>query len=111
MYLDDVSMAGFTEDILHDLEVIKAAEELGLVLNNSKSEIICSDASGRGTIITALPGAKVVDPERACLLGSPLGDISSIDICLDEKIKDLYTMGSRLPHLTAMILSSYCDTL
>ena len=53
MYLDDVSMAGSTEDILHDLEVIKAAEELGLVLNNSKSEIICSDASARGTIITA----------------------------------------------------------
>ena len=34
MYLD---VGGSAEDMLHDLDVIKAAEELGLFLNNNKS--------------------------------------------------------------------------
>ena len=50
--------------------------------NNSKSEIICVDAVVRGTIITALPGAVVVDPENAYLLGSPIGDLGSISVLL-----------------------------
>ena len=54
MYLDDVSLGGPLDDILHDLNVTKEAEKLGLFLNNSKSEIICVDAVVRGTIITAL---------------------------------------------------------
>ena len=73
MYLDHVSVGGSAEDVLHDLDVIKAAEELGLFFNN-KSVVM---HSVRGTIITALPGALVVDPERTCLLGSPLGDVGS----------------------------------
>ena len=36
MYLDDVLLGGSVEDVLHDLDIIKAAEELGLSLNNSK---------------------------------------------------------------------------
>ena len=63
MYLDDVSVGGPVEDVLHDLEVIQAAEELGLFLNSSKSEIVCHADTVRGTLITALPGAVVVDPE------------------------------------------------
>ena len=39
MYLDDVSLGGPLDDILHDINVIKATEKLGLFLNNSKSEI------------------------------------------------------------------------
>ncbi len=57
MYLDDISLGGSCEDILHDLDVIKDAEKLGLLLNNSKSEIICHDHSIPGTIITQIPGA------------------------------------------------------
>ena len=34
MYLD---VGGSAEDMLHDLDVIKATEELGLFLNNNKS--------------------------------------------------------------------------
>ena len=48
MYLDHVSVGGSAEDVLHDLNVIKAAEELGLFLNNNKSEIICNDALSEG---------------------------------------------------------------
>ena len=101
MYLDDVSIGGPVEDVLHDLEIIQAVEELGLFLNNSKSEIICRDDAVRGAIIMALPGAMVVEPERACLLGSPLGDVASISASLDEKVHALSIMGARLSHLSA----------
>ena len=83
------------EDVLN---IIKAVEEVGLSLNNSKSEIICYDPSTRGSIISVLPGAMVVEPERACLLGSPLGDVSSIEACLDETLS---IMGARFVHLSA----------
>ena len=84
-YLDDITLGGSTNEILHDLEVIKSFEEVGLSLNNQKSEIICSDPVTRGTIITALPGAQVVDPSGATLLGSPIGNTSCISISLKEK--------------------------
>ena len=32
MYLDHVSVGGSAEDVLHDLDVIKAAEELGTTI-------------------------------------------------------------------------------
>ena len=101
MYLDDVSLGGSVEDVLHDLDIIKAAEELGLSLNNSKSEIICHNATTRETLITALPGALVVIQESVCLLGSPLRDVSSIDTCLHDKIQALTTIGARFTHLSA----------
>ena len=43
----------------------------------------------------------MVNPESACLLGSPLGDMSSIDICLDDKIQALSIMGAHFTHLSA----------
>ena len=100
LYLDDVSVGGPVEDVLHDLDIIKSAEELGLSLNNSKSEIICHDVTTWETLTRALPGAVVVNPESACLLGSPLGNVSSIDICLDDKIQALSIMGARFTHLS-----------
>ena len=66
MYLDDVTLGGSCSDILCDLEAIMEAENLGLTVNNSKSEIICHDHTTRGSIITHLPGAQVVDPSLAC---------------------------------------------
>ena len=42
------------EDMLHDLDIIKSAEELGLFLNNSKLEIICHDVKTRETLTRAL---------------------------------------------------------
>ena len=72
MYLYDVSLGGSTEAILHDLEVIESFKEIGLVLNNQKSEIICTEPVTRGTILVALPGARVVDPSDTSLLGCPI---------------------------------------
>ena len=101
MYLDDVSVGGSMDDVLHELDVIKASENLGLFLNCSKCVVICYDDTVRGHIASALPGAMVVNPESACLLGSPLGDVASIDASLEEKIRALSIMGSRFPHLSA----------
>ena len=84
---------GPLDDILHDLNAIKAAEELGLILNNSKSNAVLRD-----TVITAIPGALVVDPD-ACPLGSSLDDFLFLNASLDEKIEAL--MGAQFVHLSA----------
>ena len=99
MYLDNVKIGGPMEDILHNLSVIKEAEEIGLTLNNTKSEIICNDATIRGILICSLPGAQVVEPQKASLLGSPLGDVGSIDSTLAEKTKARRLMSTRFTYM------------
>lgn len=101
MYLDDVTLGGSCFDLLHHLGVIKEAEKLGLTLNNSKSEMICHDHTTGGSIITCLPGAQVVDPLHVSLLGSPLGDDSSVSAAIEEKMAGLVRMGERFKYLTA----------
>ena len=55
-----------------------------------------------------LPGAKIVIPERACLLGSPLGRVASIDASLEEKIVALKTMDAHFNlFLPMMLLPSF----
>ena len=99
-YLDDGTLGGRVEDVLHDVDLLeREGADLGLYLNNQKSEIICSDHVARGTILCALPGAHVTSPESATLLGSPIGDISSISATLLGKIRMLETMGDRLKYL------------
>ena len=100
-YLDDITLGGPTEEILHDLEVIESFAEIGLILNNQKSEIICDDPVTRGSIIMTLPGARVVEPSRATLLGSPIGNTCCISAALKDKINALEVMGGRLQHITA----------
>ena len=85
------------EDVLELIE--REGAELGLHLNNQKSEIICSDHVARATIVDAFPGAHVTSPENASLLGSPIGDISNISATILEKIRMLETMGDRLKFL------------
>ena len=79
LYLDDVTMGGKVEDVLHDLEVIKRdGEELGLILNGKKSEIISGCVVSSNNILSCLPDAHIVPPAKATLLGSPIGDVNSI---------------------------------
>ena len=54
------------------------------------------DPVTRDTIITALPGARVIDPARATSLGSPIGDTGCISDVLKDKINALQVMGDRL---------------
>ena len=69
MYLDDVSLGGLPEAILHDLEVIESFKEIGLVLNNQKSEIICTEPVTRGIILVVLPGALRLTPWKLWVPG------------------------------------------
>ena len=101
-YLDDVTLGGNVDDALDDLEVVEhVATGLGLHLNQRKSEVICGDSATREAILSALPGARVVDPMSATLLGSPIGDVGSISNMISEKIHLLETMGERLQYLFA----------
>ena len=47
--------------------------KIGLHLNKVKSEIICASPEISDPIASCLPGAKIVDPSEAALLGSPIG--------------------------------------
>ncbi len=55
----------------------------------------------RGHLVVALPGVEIVDPSSVSLLGSPLGDIVSIDRAVKEKLEALKIMGSRFQHISA----------
>ena len=99
-YLDDGTLGGNWEEVLSDLRLIEEeASELGLELNRSKTELICSDHTTRGIVLSSFPGVHVVNIEQVELQGSPLGDTSSVNACVSGKIELLELMGDRLYHL------------
>ena len=101
-YLDDGTLGGCWEDVINDLQLIEEeASSLGLQLNRSKTELICPDHATRSLVLSAFPGVRVVNVEDAELLGSPLGNATSIEASIGEKIKQLELMGERLCHLHA----------
>ena len=76
--------------VIEDLRlIVEMASELSLQLNHCNSEVI----SIMYTIILYIPGARVIDPINATLLGSPLGDVSSISELLFNKL------GSKIQQL------------
>ena len=101
-YLDDSTLGGSVGDLSHDLEiVVRKGAAMGLQLNIEKSEIICACPATTTSILSFLPGAKVVSPNEATLLGSSIGDTSSITDILRTKTTMLKRMGDRLQHLSA----------
>ena len=87
--------------VLQDLEVVREAEQIGLKLNLSKCEIITQDHTTLGTILSSIPGAQVVDPANATLLGSPLGNDKCVDGAIMEKVAALKRIGEKFVALTA----------
>ena len=61
-YLDDGIMGGCLPDILlRDLENLKIlASDLGLRLNQDKSQLFCSDPATRREILSTVPGLHVI---------------------------------------------------
>lgn len=101
-YLDDGTLGGCKEDVLHDLAVVEQeGAELGLHLNHQKSEVISTDDVSREAVLSSLLGAQVVEPANATLLGSPIGDGSSISSTLREKIWLLESMEGRLKYFSS----------
>ena len=100
--MDDFTLGGQVETFLEDIEIIRLMETLGLHLNKSKSEIICSsDSPLCSQMLTYIPGAQVVDPSKATLLGSPIGDLDSVSVALLGKSNSLRIIGDRLGCFTA----------
>ena len=52
-------------------------------------------------MLSAVPGLQVVGCSQATLLGSPIGDSSSIDECIHDKTMKLELMGERLHLLSS----------
>ena len=106
-YLDDGTLGGCLDDVLHDLQSVElAAGEMGLQLNRGKSEVICEDPITREAILCAAPGLRVVSRDHATLLGSPIGSVEGIDEIICAKTKILQDMGDRFRHLHAH--DAYC---
>ena len=76
-------------------------EEIGLCLNCAKSEIISSDRLIIDSVLLSLPGAQVIEPTFATLLGSPLGNEACVSVALDKKVNNLAKMRDRLALLIA----------
>ena len=113
-YLDDVTLGGDCQDLMHDLNVMRDASELGLVLNTAKCEIISHDMTTCGTLQASLSGAHLVPPSCAQLLGSPLGDNACTSAVLADKVEALRRLGDRLKFLSAhdaLILLRNCFAL
>ena len=70
--------------------------ELGLVLNHSKSEVICVDEHTQQSILSVSPHLQCTNQVDACLLGSPTGGPQSITKVLSSKKQSLELMGEWL---------------
>ena len=71
-YLDDGTLGGPLEDVSSDLQRLEhSAQLIGLKLNHSKSESICTDFETRSSILSSFPSLGDIPPDKAILLGSP----------------------------------------
>jgi len=101
-YLDDSTLGAKVDDLMHDLNVVeREGAEIGLQLNREKSEIVCAHPNTVNSILPSLQGAQVVEPAMASLLGSSIGDVSSVSDVLRSKTNMLKKMGERLKKLSA----------
>ena len=66
-----------------------------------KSEIISSDPSICKCLSSSLPGAPVIAPSRATLLGSPIGDNECVSAAIQDKVNTLQRMSDHLAFLSA----------
>ena len=87
-YLDDRTLGGSLKEVLQDFKLIE--EELGLVLNHSKSEVIAKDNPTRYTTLENYPDLSIIEPGQASLSSyrNPLEEFDSI---LESKVVSLET--------------------
>jgi hypothetical protein len=97
-YLDDITIGGEMETLAVDIERLREdAEELGLVLNDNKCEIVATSVSS--SIPASISQFSVVKVSEAVLLGSPLLQGHAMDKILDKHVSNLRMAGSRLSYL------------
>ena len=63
-YLDDITIGGYWEDIVHDFQRMELlAQDVSLSLNLNKCEVICRDHTTLGSLLLNIPGLMVVNPQ------------------------------------------------
>ena len=88
-YLDDGTIGGSEPEVLEDLRFVeREAASLGLHLNQSKTELICTESAGK-QILAAAPDLCRVSPSETTLLGSPIGQDVSINAAITDKVSSL----------------------
>ena len=93
-YLDDGTLGGTLDEVSADLALIESqAPLLGLILNQSKSEVICANKDTISSILTSFPTLHPSDPRHAILLRSPIGGIEAIEDTIKAKVADLQRLG------------------
>ena len=75
------------------------AETRCLKLNRSKEKLIYTNLSIQGIVIFAFSGVQKVDLESTTVLGLPLGDMHSMDLCTCPKIDMLKSLHGMLCYL------------
>jgi len=93
--------------------MMRDAVDSGLTLISAKCEIISHDRTTCGTLLVSLPGAHMVLPSSALVLGSPLGDSACTSAVLMDKVEAL-RLGDRLTFLSAhdvLVLLRNCFAL
>ena len=115
-YLDDGTLDGSVEDVLSDFRLVEeVAAELGLSLNQSKTELICDDLASCEAFLYEVPDLQVVSCSEASLLGSPIGSVECVDSVIQQKVAQFQLMGDRLSLLHAhdalLLLRHYPKTV
>ena len=101
-YLDDGTLGGDVVSLVRDLETVRhVGPSIGLQLNEDKCEIVTADDSVAVSIRAVLPNVRHVPCREALLLGAPVGDATSVDAVLDNKLTVFRRLASRLTTLNA----------
>ena len=107
-YLDDGTIGGDVDSVCNDLErLIPAMENIGLVLNLTKCEIILprdvsdeQSASATDRLHRVIPGAVILKDHELTTLGAPISE-KAAELTMREKREELERMLERLQHLDA----------
>ena len=101
-YLDDGTIGGQLNDLLHDLDTVRrVGPTLGLQLNEDKWEIVTNDGNVASSFRAVMPNIQLTSCSDAILLGAPIGDISAIDTIPTNKLIIFQCLASRLTTLGA----------
>lgn len=96
-YLDDLTVGDDLTTLIRVVETIReTSATVGLNLNDSKSQIICSPSA---KIPQELLSFKRINPEDASLLGVPLSVDSALSQVLQSRIEWFKVISSRLAFL------------
>jgi hypothetical protein len=100
-YLDNGSLGGVVSSLLRDLETVRCVKPPVGLLNEDKCELVTDDDSVVADIKTVLPSVRHVSRREAVLSGAPIGDETSVDTVLHNKVVEFHRLAGRLITLNA----------